>query len=87
MAEDDTIKTKHTNINTGDAQPPVETSPAKVKPKLTKFRAHFRKSSDNERRTMDVEAKDIGDVHDAVRKAHQTDEVRVFIDKVKVLGE
>lgn len=55
--------------------------------KLTKFRAHFRKSSDNERHTMDVEAKDIGDVHDAVRKAHQTDDVRVFIDKVKVIGE
>lgn len=55
--------------------------------KLTKFRAHFRKSSDNGRHTMDVEAKDIGGVHDVVRKAHQTDDVRVLIDKVKVLGE
>jgi hypothetical protein len=55
--------------------------------KLTKFRAHYRKSSDNARHTMDVEAKDIGEVHEAVRTAHQTDEVRVFIDKVKVLGE
>jgi hypothetical protein len=36
---------------------------------------------------MDVDAKDIGGAHEAVRKAHQTDTVKVFIDKVKVLRE
>jgi len=53
----------------------------------TRFRAHFRLSSDNDKHKMDVDAVDIGDVHKQVRDKHQTDEVMVFIDKVKVLLE
>jgi hypothetical protein len=36
---------------------------------------------------MDVEAKDVGAAHEAVFSKYRTDTVRVFIDKVKVLGE
>jgi hypothetical protein len=53
---------------------------------LTTFRVHFRKTDSDEAHKMDVDARNVGEAHDAVRKAHQTEDVRVFIDKVKVVG-
>lgn len=53
--------------------------------KKTTFRVHFRTSDGEDRKHMDVEASDVGDAHKAVRDKHQTKDVRVFIDKTKVL--
>ena len=66
---------------------PKNATADKPEVKLTQFRVHFRKSDDDERRTMVVGAQSIGGAHDAVREAHQTDDVRVFIDKTKVVRE
>ena len=54
---------------------------------LTKFRVHFRTSDTSTKHKMDVDAKDIGAAHEAIFSKYRTDTVRVFIDKVKVLGE
>ena len=65
----------------------VKTKPKAKKEPLTKFRVHFRTSNTNTQHKMDVEAKDVGAAHEAVFSKYRTDTVRVFIDKVKVLGE
>lgn len=87
MTDDNTIKEATKTTNPRVAPVYGDRSKPKSRPKLTEFRAYFRVSNSNERFTVVVNAKDIGDVHKAVRKEHQTDDINVFIDKVKVLGE
>lgn len=63
---------------------PTKTAP-KAEP-LTKFRVHYRTSQNADKAHHDVAAKDIGEAHDATRALFKDKpDVRVFIDKVKVL--
>lgn len=64
-------------------KPYAEASPEVKKEPLPRFRAHFRTSANSEKQHMDVAVEDVGDVHTQVRAAHETDDVKVFIDKVK----
>lgn len=81
----ETIADLQAKIKAKGAKPRALKSAPK-KPDAVTFRAHFRKSDSDGKFTMDVTASNIGEVHAAVRKAHQNDKVSVFIDKVKVLG-
>lgn len=55
--------------------------------KLTKFRVHYRRSDKEGRFTHDCDAEDIGAAHTAARLSVGDKDVRVFIDKTKVLRE
>ena len=73
----------------------AETKPSEgwQKPKAedmptTKFRVHYRTSLDANRHKHDCDARDIGHAHELCRKFaadKHGEEVRVFIDKTKVL--
>ena len=71
------------------------TKAAKTKTKakateLVSFRVFYRKSTDNHKYTLDVQAKDVGTAHKlVVDSVHETDgeSVRVVIDKVKVISK
>lgn len=62
-------------------------APKKDAKPTTKFRAHFRTSDSDDRKTMDVDAHTVQQVHDEVYKKYRTDDVQVRIDKVKVRAE
>ena len=63
----------------------TKTTTKKPAPKLTKFRVHFRTSDNPKTQTHDCEAEDIGGAHTSTRLHVGDENVRVFIDKVKVL--
>lgn len=63
------------------------TTTKKAAKKLTKFRVHYRRSDKPGKLTYDCDAEDIGGAHTAVRLHVGDKDVKVFIDKVKVLRE
>ena len=62
----------------------TKTTTKKPAPKLTRFRVYFRTSKNPQPQHYDCEAEDVNAAHTAVRLHHVGEDVRVFIDKVKV---